>query len=206
MKWLHDINTMTLRKYAIIDRTGDIRLLRKWWNIFPIGWFDTEAFFAEYNEIFNVTIKKSDKVYQIIAYNKLLMLDKMLVIMSVIMRNQNDRSIFALIFKKEVKEYKGNMAIYQEKVKAITGIEVVDGKGLDKLKKETERLTEKYLERFKKTDINVQTGLTFMDLVLGVFGDKNYQPDMTLAEFGRLKVMTDKRILQQNEQYNRNNK
>ncbi len=72
----------------------------------------------------------------------------MLRTMSVLMRNQNDRSMFALLLNRKAKNYVGNMPYYIEKVKQITGIDIKDGDDLSKLQVEIQRRLDKFKERF----------------------------------------------------------
>ena len=115
------------------------------------------------------------------------MLDRMLRTMSVLMRNTNERSLFSLLFKRDVNNDTGNLDIYVQKVKDITGIEVKDGDDLKLLQKEIQRRLDKYKELTPDKPIEVKSD--FMDVVLAVFSimEMAYTPDMKLSEFGRLK-------------------
>jgi len=193
---IHTINTISIRLYGEIDRTDNIGLLRRWWNVFPVAWFDTDSFFAEYNNIIGSNTNYTNDAYRILAYNKIIILDQILKTSSVLMQNQNDRSMFRLLFKKKAKEDTGNLNYYIEKVKQITGIEIKDGNDLKKLQKEIQRLLDKFHERFKNKDKTPVEDYNFMDMVLGVFSimEMAYVPDMKLSEFGRLRLLADKRI------------
>ena len=193
---IHTINTISIRLYGEIDRTDNIGLLRRWWNVFPVAWFDTDSFFAEYNNMIGSNTNYTNDAYRILAYNKIIILDQILKTSSVLMQNQNDRSMFRLLFKKKAKEDTGNLNYYIEKVKQITGIEIKDGNDLKKLQKEIQRLLDKFHERFKNKDKTPVEDYNFMDMVLGVFSimEMAYVPDMKLSEFGRLRLLADKRI------------
>lgn len=194
---IHTLHTMNVREYGQVDQTNDISLLKKWFNPFPVKWFDTDSFFISYREMMSndITGNIVNDKYRILAYNKIIILDQMLKTMSVLMRNQNDRSMFRLLFKYEPKEYTGNYSYYVEKVKQITGIEIKDGDDLVKLQNEIQRLLDKFHERFKEKEIP-DTKVEFIDIVLGVFSimEMAYVSEMKLSEFGRLKLLADKRI------------
>jgi len=190
---LHTVNSLTIRKYGEIDRTGNLSLLRKWYNVFPVSWFDAEQFFAEFREIFNINITVNN-VYKTLAYNNILILDRIIKTLTVLMRNENERNLFAVFFKRT---YKGiNTDYYIEKIKYLTGIEIKGFDDLNTLQKEIQRKIDKYKERYsdKKTKQNVE--VPFMDIVLGVFSimEMAYIPEMSLSEFGRLKKLADKKV------------
>jgi len=195
---IHTIDTISVRTYGEVDRAGDLSLLKRWFNPFPVKWFDLDSFFDQYKTIFSIQSNLSKDVYRLLAHNKILMLDRMLKTMSLLMRNQNERSLFAMVFKLEAKEHEGNLKFYVKKVKELTGIEIKDGEGLKALQKEIERLSDKYIERFKSRDEGNQVKTDFLDLVFGVCSimQMQYNPEMKLSEFGRLKAMADKKIQQ----------
>ena len=194
---IHTINTINIRQYGEIDRTDNIAMLRRWWNVFPVAWFNTDLFFDNYNEIIGNSSNYTNDAYRILSYNKIIILNQIVKTMSILMKNQNDRSMFKLLFKRQSKDYIGNFDYYVEKVKQITGIEIKDGNDLEALQKEIQRLLDKFHERFKDKKPQQPTEkFSFIDMVLGVFSimEMAYVPDMKLAEFGRLKVLADKRI------------
>lgn len=149
---IHTLHSITIRQYSIVDETDDLSLLRRWFNPFPVKWFNTEKFFVAYRDVFGTNNKNElrNEVYRLLSYNKITSLDRMLKMMSLLMRNQNERALFSLILKTEIKEYKGNLDFYIKRVKEITGIEIKDGNDLKRLAQETERLLDKYIERFNK--------------------------------------------------------
>ena len=194
---IHTIDTISIRLYGEIDRTDNIALLRRWWNVLPVAWFNTDLFFTEYNEIIGNNTDYTNDAYRILAYNKIIILNQIVKTMSILMKNQNDRSMFRLLFKREAKDYTGNFDYYVEKVKQITEIDIKDGNDLKALQKEIQRLLDKFHERFKeKKPDQTSEKFSFLDMVLGVFSimEMAYVSDMKLSEFGRLKVLADKRI------------
>ena len=193
---IHTIHTLSIRQYGIIDSTENLSLLRRWWNPLPVGWFDTDSFFTEYRKMMGEKTKSTNDAYRMLAYNRILILDAMLRTMSVLMRNQNDRSMFSLLLNRKAKNYVGNMPYYTEKVKQITGIEIKDGNDLKKLHTEIQRRLDKFKERFDNKKEVPKQKTEFIDIVLGVFSimEMSYVSEMKLSEFGRLRILADKRI------------
>jgi len=195
---IHTLETISIRRYGEIDRREDLSLLRRWFNPLPVAWFNTDVFFSSFNEMFGKDINKDTykEAARVIAYNRIIILDRIIKTMSVLMRNQNERSIFILLFKQKSKNYTGNLKYYIEKAKQLTGITVKDGNDLKKLEKETQRLLDKFNERYNKDVPTVTETLEFIDIALGVFliMEMAYIPEMKLAEFGRLKLLADKRV------------
>jgi len=203
---IHTIHTMTIRQYGELDRTGDMSLLKRWFNPLPVKWFDTERFFNEFKDSFgNTTDDKQDEAYRIISYNRIIILDRILRTMAVLMQDHNDRQLFSLMLKQEFKNG-DKLKFYIDKVKQLTGIEIKDGDDLNKLQKETQRLLDKYNERYKAEEPKEKQ--PFIDIALGVFSimEMSYNESMVLSEFARLKDLADKKIKQiQNARDKRNN-
>lgn len=190
---LHTVNTLTIRRYGEIDRTENLSLLRRWWNVFPVRWFNVESLLLEIRKALGSDNDNliTDKIHQHIAYNNILMLNRIFKTMRILMTNQNDRSLFRLVFKKKPKTYDGNLKYYIEKVRNLTGIEIKDGTQLKQLEKEILRRIDKYNERYSNEDEAEK--IDFIDLALSVFSivGMDYVPEMTIAEFGRLKIKAD---------------
>lgn len=191
---IHNIKTLSVRKYGIIDETGNIKLLKKRFNPFPINWFNTDLFFEEFKTIFS--LNNNDLVnekYRLLSYYKIIELDQILKVLIVLMQSENNRAVHSLIFKRKIKNI--DLSFYTERVKILTGIEVKDGKDLERLKNETQRQLDKYNERFNKPK-KEQPKVSFIEVVLGVFSimEMNYVPEMTLFEFWQLKKIADKKI------------
>jgi len=192
---IHTLHTMSVRQYGQMDETENENLLRRWFNPFPLRWFNTDDFYADLRGALGDGSMNDveNEYYRLISYNKILMLDRMLRMMSLLMVNNNDRNLFALLFKRQTKPYTGNLNIYQKKVKAITGIDVEDGNDLKKLQKEVQRLLDKYNENFQAP--KPQAKIDFTEIALGVFSimEMSYVPDMKLSEFARLKKLAIKK-------------
>ncbi len=191
---IHNIKTLTIREYGIIDETNNISLLKKRFNPFPVSWFNTDAFFEEFKTIFSLNNNDLlNEKYRILSYYKIIELDQILKVLIILMQSENHRAIYGLLFKRKIKNI--NLDFYTERVKKLTGIEIKDGKDLKRLKDETQRQLDKYNERFKKPK-KEQPKVSFMEVVLGVFSimEMSFIPDMTLYEFGKLKKIADKKI------------
>ena len=192
---LHTVGTLSIRKYSEIDRTGDLSILKRWYNPFPVKWFNTEKFFEEFSTIFSHNKDKTllNERYRILAFYKLIALDRILKTLLILMDNSNERSLFSELFKRKPKD--ANLDFYTEKVKKMAGIEIKKGEDLERLKNEIQRLLDKYNERYNKKEKS-QPKASFMEVVLGVFSvmDMDYVPEMTLAEFGKLRELADKKI------------
>lgn len=193
---IHDLHSMTIRLYSKMEQTGNSELLKRWYNPFPISWFDTQGFFEEFKRMLG---DDSDQLvenerYRMISYNRILILDRLLRTIGILMQDFNHRQMYGLLFDSDVED-NTNLKIYIQKVKDMTGIDVSDGlESLVKLQKDIQRKIDKFIERFQ--DKKIDTKVDFMDIVLGVFMimETSYLPDMSLNEFGRLKKLSDKRI------------
>jgi len=194
---IHTIYSLTVHTYLELSDTENYDLLKRWYNPFPVKWFDTEKFFDEIKRIFpnDSNGKANDQKYQIIAYNKIKALDAMIQTTLLLMKNSNDRTLFAIMLKKDPKTYEGNLQYYIDTIKQMTGIEVKDGDDLIKVQKETQRLIDKYQERYpkpKEGDKKQET--SFADIVSGVLMTlgMQYSTSMSMYEFSNLRKRADK--------------
>ena len=195
MKLMHDIYSMSVGRYSIIDETLNLSLLRRWYNPFPVSWFDTSKFFDQYMAAFGAKNKTRDNAYKLIAYNKILILKAVLDTMRIIYSAQNNVSLFALIFNRKSKQYEGNLQFYKDYIEKTIGIKINDFNGLTRLEKQIQKLVDRYIERYKDKKQVEEKG-TFIDLVLTVFSIMSvpYSADMKLYEFAKLKHLADKKI------------
>lgn len=195
MRLIHDIYSMTVGLYSRLDETGNTGLLRKWYNPFPVKWFDTQSFFAAYMVAFGAKNKTRDNAYKLIAYNKILVLKSALETMRIIYTAQNNASLIQLIFKKSEKPYEGNLQFYKDYIANTIGIKINDFDGLARLETQIIKLSDRYIERYKDKKQTTESG-TFIDLALSVFSLMGvpYAKDMSLYEFAKLKNLADKKI------------
>jgi len=192
---IHTIHTMTLRRYGELDHTENLKLLKRWYNPFPVKWFNTEKFFQDVKEIFgNKSSNLRNETYRIISFNRIVILDRMLKTMTILMQDHNTRNLFGYLYQIKVNT-ESNLPFYIEQVKRITGIEVKDGKDLERLQKKVQFLLDKYNERYPP-DKKQPEKVDMMDIFIGVFDimETPMNERMTLYEFGRLKERADKRL------------
>jgi hypothetical protein len=200
---IHTIYSISIRRYVELDETKNLDLLRKWYNPFPVKWFDTESFFDEFNNIFGNSNNVEREAYKIIAYNNVLMLDAMYKVVLLLMQSQNKINMFSLLFKRKFKNIKSNLEKYRAKIKHITRIDIFKEDGIKRLEKEIRKRKDKYLQEFKKEE---PTPIDFMEFAYSVFSicEISFNPEMTLFEFAKLKNRADKIIKQREKQRGRN--
>jgi len=191
---------MTLGRYGRIDDTDNLGLLRRWYNPFPVSWFSTKKFFEQYREVFGQGKDKSisKDVYRQLSYNKIIALDVMIKGVSLLMRNTNDRNMFAILNGRKAENHTGNLSYYIDEIKKYVSIEVKDFKDLERLQKKIEFLLDKYNERYnpkKKETVKKTKPEGFIYDVMGIFiyMDVDYDSKMTLFEFENLKKKADKK-------------
>jgi len=190
---IHTIHTMTLSRFVEKEQTGNEALLKRWYNPFPVRWFDTTDFYQNFNNLFgngNTITESIDKYY---LYNKIRILDTCYNMLAIGMKDYNQRALFGLIFKRKVND-SVDMKFYQEKVKAYTGIDVKDFDGLTRLKNELQRLIDKYKERFGDGEPEVESDIEFMDIITNVFRilDTPVNMSLSLYQFSNLKKHAEK--------------
>jgi len=196
---IHSIYTMTLRRYAELDDTQNEDLLKRWFNPFPVRWFNTQKFFESFNDTFGQTKRVAEDAYLLRAYNTLLMLDKLYTIVSLLMDVENTNALLTILGGKP-KSIKSNLPYYIEKIKQYTRIDVTKEGGLKKLHKEILRKKDKYQELLNENKPKEANDFNFMDLVHGTFSaaGEQYNPSMTIYEFSKLKKRAEKIIKKTN--------
>ena len=192
---IHTIYSMTLGRYAEMESTENVGLLRKWFNPFPVKWFDTSLFFDEFNNMFGNPNNINTEIYKSATWNTIQMLDAMYKTSLILMKAQNQSTLFNIIFKRKFKDMKSNLEEYRQRIKKITRIDIFDKNGLERLAKEIQRRIDKYNERNVKKE---SKPVDFMEFVYGVFNvcEMPYNPTMTLFEFAKLRHRADKIIKQ----------
>lgn len=185
---------MTIRQYGELDRTGDLSLLKKWYNPLPVRIFKIDKFFQE------VAIGlKSDsdaklfhEVGKVLSLNKLMMLEVLYyaIYNCIVLKASNDQW--------GVTEHKKtNFIEYRDKIKHLTGIEIKTPDDITNLKKEIERLTDKYNERYKDEPEDTKS-VPFIEYSYSIFMivEMDYNPDMRLSEFFNLITTASNRLKQ----------
>lgn len=184
---------MTLGRYGQLDKTGDMNLLKRWFNPFPVKWFSgrLDKFQQSISEVF----QSSGKLYE--EFEKLYMANKLLQISILydalynlmIMR----APIKAVLELTNTQTKEDQLLYYIDQVKKLTGIEIKEMKDLLRLQSEFTRLTDKFSERFPVEE--KEEDQSFNRAALSVFSimEMPYNPDMTLAEFADLQQMATDR-------------
>lgn len=189
---IHTIYTLTIREYIQIEKTGNLSLLKKWYNPFPVKWFNTQKFFDEFNKHFNAIDDTQKEVFKLLAINKITLLDTMINTLRVLMRNTNERNLFSAIYGKKPKKEVG-IEFYVEKIKKLAFVEIKDGEDLNKLKKEVQRLIHKYKQDYPQKAVNKEP-IEFIIIAWGVFEFFNepHNPNITLYELYQMQERASK--------------
>ena len=179
--FIHTIHSLSIRQYGVIDSTENISLLRRWYNPFPVGWFDVQGLIREIGRALNTGIDKTivREVAKLLLINKIMLLEALYtgIYNLSVLKPYNDS------FGK-TKRGKTNLTEYIEKVDKITGIRIKDVDGIERLKKEIQRLSDKFQERFKE-EPKKGKAISFIQYAYSVFTimEMPYNPDLKLSEF-----------------------
>lgn len=201
---IHTIYTMTLGRYGQLDRSKDSRLLKRWFNPFPVAWYRKriEKFFEEVQALFglendNNLTEQVERAYMI---NRMLQMSILYDALYATMIIKAGIDITLLLLDKDPKEPK-NLDYYKEQVKELTGIEIKDIADIAKLRDEMTRTADKFKERFRE-DEEPEEQTSFYRGVMAVCAlmEMTYNDRMTLAEFSELKKLADERRKQLEKQ------
>ncbi len=144
---IHTVNTISIRTYGEVDRTGNLSLLKRWFNVFPIRFFNVQNLITKIGQGLNTGVDAMliNEVAKMMLYNKILLLEAlhMAIYNLIVLKPDNDQWGVT-------KNKKTNLGEYLVKVKELAQIEIKDLLGLGKLGKEVQRLKDKYQERFNE--------------------------------------------------------
>ncbi len=189
---IHTIYTMTIGRYGQLDKTQDARLLRRWFNLLPVGLFKKriDRFFESVKDLFEeegVNSELADQIERAYMVNRMLQMSILYDALYALMILKAGVDITLLMLNREPKEAE-NLEYYKDQVRELTGIEIMDFADLLKLQAEMTRTTDKFKERFPD-DEQLQDKPTFYRAAIRIFSlcEMGYNERMTLAEFGELK-------------------
>lgn len=196
---IHSIHTMTVGRYIKLDKTGDDKLLRRWFNPFPVKWFDDsiQRFFDDVREVFdaddasNSLYERGEQLYMV---NKILKMSILYDALYAIMVTHTQLKLMLLSLDKPAKKIE-NFEYFKQQVKELTGITIEKVSDLIRLKKEIDRTTDKFKERWPDGDVSDEK-TSFAEVALSVFSlmEMPYNERMTLYEYGALKNLADKKV------------
>lgn len=204
---IHSIDTMTVGRYALFDRTNKVKYLKRWYNILPVALFKKQL--IKFTEDFQILISGNEADYEletekqrIISSNNLIALVALYYGLHNLLINKVQVNIWKRLFKK-VETETGNIKFYTDRVEKLTNIKIKKLLDLKRLEKEIERRTDKHIERFpeKKPD-EAKKAISFLALAIAVFSMMGmpYNENMTLAGFSELKTIAEKRAKEQQRQ------
>lgn len=203
---IHSIYTMTIGCYGQLEKTQDARLLRRWFNPFPVRFFKKriEKFMQDVTELFGgegVGSELSEQIDRAYSVNKMLQLSILYDALYAAMVIKAGVDITLLLMNQDPKEIK-NLDFYKKEVKELTGIEIKDISDIAKLRDEMTRLADKFKERFREDEPESDDKPSFIRGAMAVFSlmEIPYNSDMTLAEFAELKKLADERRKQLEKQ------
>lgn len=202
---IHSIYTMTIGRYGQLEKTQDARLLRRWFNPFPVRMFAKriERFFQDVSELFGSGgTELTDQLERAYMVNKMLQVSILYDALYACMVLKTSIDITLLLMDKEPKEVK-NLDFYKVQVKELTGIEIKELGDIVKLKDEMTRLADKFKERFRDEETDeTDDKPSFIRGAMAVFSlmEIPYNADMTLSEFAELKALADDRRKQLEKQ------
>ena len=197
---------ITLRDYDIIERTGRVSHLRKWYNPLPTGWFIKrikkernqllkQINVADIDERLEREIWKTESLLRInairVAYYGIINILKL----------QTQTVLFASDHKKiqrKIKMNEGSLKVYTDIIEKYTGIKVKSFKDIENIFSRLQFFIAKFNERFsgEETDENVY----LLDVALSVFsylGQTMNPTEHTVLDF----IAVRQKAIEQNKKH-----
>ena len=185
---LKTVHTLTIRNYSLFEKTGDIQYLltKKTKKSVDISELLQEIAIGLSGENENSN-KLQKEIHRIKSQYRIQLLITLYEATYNLLVLQKELNSWKEKIGKKPTELK-NLELYIDKIKESTGIEIKEVEDLLKLKREIERWVDKFAENFPEKDIDPD-GLTFMQIVLGVFAAMNMtlNYEMYLSDFFELK-------------------
>ncbi len=184
------LHRITIRLYGLYSKTGNIDSLKKYGI--------NNKNIDELNELVGqglgggIDSKIDTDKDKLLSKSSILELQILHFALSKIMRYELERDIIADVIDKK-QDHKSKY--YIDKVYELTQIKIKTIEDVEKINKEIERRTDKYLENFKEEE-SKETGVTFMQVVFSVFklsGFEKVDYDMVLSDFFELKNIIPKK-------------
>jgi len=183
---------ITVRDYDVVERTGKISHLKKWWNILPVGLFSRRIAntLKQLAEIINGEDIEDEEEFrwQVESLNRIIGLKSAYY---GLLRIYGVGSIhnYLLSFIKAKKETNEAelLEVYRKRIKLFTDIDVKNEKDIKKVRMRLNFWTDKYNKHFGNKQVsehgNEKTYL--ISVVISVMGymNMNYEPTMTVLEF-----------------------
>lgn len=195
---IHTVHTMTIGRYGRMDKTGDAGLLRLWYNPFPVKWFDrrVERFFNDLHEIMNTgeaDLNLYHEVERTYMINKMLALSILYDALNLLLVIKLQVDMFLSLAEKKI-ETPQNLDFYLKTVKELTGIDCSEPGGMELLRDEIDRLSDKYSERYPVVEDQEKASFHKAALTIFIILDMPYNDRMTLAEFAELRLLADEKV------------
>ena len=153
------VNDITINDFDLVETTGSIAHLRKWYNLFPVGWFE-KSIVETLNKAVELFSSDQDQVLE----------DKQWEAESFILIDRIRLNYFGVVnilghrvkinlFKKYMRKFTrrklkdvkdSNLAIYLNNLEELTGIKVKELKDLDVILKDLEFKQDKFHENHQK--------------------------------------------------------
>lgn len=178
---MHSIHTLSIRKYGIIDHTENLSLLKRWYNPFPVHWFNIEKVINNFAQqinsgvdikiiteigksLFFLKVQKAQALYQGV-YNLL------------VLKTDNDQW-------GKTKKREGNLSEYLRRIKDDYGFDIANLSDLNRFNKDILRMIDKYAERYPN-DVKPKKAIPFTQYAYSVFSimEMDYNPEMLMVEF-----------------------
>jgi len=188
----HTCQTLTLRRFSLYRKTGDLRLLFK---IHVPLWYakkNHEAFLNEFNTLFNEeSDRELDKlVHKLLSQNKILLMH---LLLKAVNMHLNEKLKIDMM-RNKVDYTDSNLLKYLAEIEEVSGIKVTNLEDMKAFVEEIERSTDKYDQLFPieepKKDVSV---LQFAIRIFGIL-EMNYDPDITLFELSEMKILATEKV------------
>lgn len=186
---IENINTLTIKKYSLFDKTNKLRYLKCWWNILPTFLFKKKLFELASSIHKRLSGIKLDsdfekEVHRINSINKIQLLIALYQAAYNLLENLASVNVWKRSMGLEETKPE-NLKEYTDKILKYTGYKIKTVKDLVLVKNEIDRLSEKFAEFFPKEKITNKKGATFMQIYLGVISvmDIPFSYDMIMSDF-----------------------
>ena len=186
---IHNLNTLTVKKYSFFDRTNKFMYLKRSWNILPSILFKkrlTALALSIHQRLSgkNINAEFEKEIHKISSADKIQLLIALYQAAYNLLVNLEYVNDWKEIIGLE-KTKPEHLQEYTDKILKYTGYKITCSDDLVLLKNEIERRTEKFAEFFPADKVENKKGANFMQIYMGVISimDLPFSYDMSMSDF-----------------------
>lgn len=206
---IHTFHTMTIDRFVQMKHLNDESLMKKWYNPFPVKWFNTSGLIDDFNAVFGNLTSLQKQVYAIEDRNVIKILQIAYDIAVLMTTSQSKISVYSILLKRKAKPTNSKLQVWRDKILYYTRIDIFKKDGLKHFEGYINREVDKYNQtrHYENQGEANNEEINFMVYALRIFDIINqpFNGKVTLFQLSLMKERADEIIAHQKQKGNGNN-